>query len=179
MKLTPSPASCARWRPAGLTRGMPDGGRRHAAYGGGGDGHRPARRGRNGAGRLARGLAIVDGERSNPRTGFLQAVSAALYLGSDVNAVNPAGDTAGHRLGAGPRHRRQAPGRARGRPQHSQFQGRPLARWWTRPKAPKFLCDCRVRKQPILLRSLGADLILHPLHHVWPVVGSARCCRSD
>ena len=43
-----------------------------------------------------RGLAILDGGTIEPESRVLEAVSAALDLGSDVNAVNPAGDTALH-----------------------------------------------------------------------------------
>ena len=43
-----------------------------------------------------RGLAILDGGKAEPDSQVLGAVSAALTLGSDVNAVNPAGDTALH-----------------------------------------------------------------------------------
>lgn len=40
-----------------------------------------------------RGLAILDGGRVEPDSQVLQTVSAALALGSDINAVNPSGDT--------------------------------------------------------------------------------------
>ena len=43
-----------------------------------------------------RGLAILDGGKVEPDIQVLQAVTAALDLGSDINAVNPAGDTAVH-----------------------------------------------------------------------------------
>ena len=43
-----------------------------------------------------RGLAILDGGRAEPDSQVLDAVAAALTLGSDINAVNPAGDTAVH-----------------------------------------------------------------------------------
>jgi ankyrin repeat protein len=43
-----------------------------------------------------RGLAILDGGKVEPDTQVLAAVSAALALGSDINAANPAGDTAMH-----------------------------------------------------------------------------------
>jgi uncharacterized protein len=43
-----------------------------------------------------RGLAILDGGKVEPDTQVLEAVSAALALGSDINAANPAGDTAVH-----------------------------------------------------------------------------------
>ena len=43
-----------------------------------------------------RGLAILDGGKAEPDSQVLGAVSAALTLGSDVNAVNSAGDTALH-----------------------------------------------------------------------------------
>ena len=43
-----------------------------------------------------RGLAILDGGKVEPDTQVLDAVSAALTLGSDINAVNPAGETAVH-----------------------------------------------------------------------------------
>ena len=43
-----------------------------------------------------RGLAILDGGKVEPDTQVLEAVTAALDLGSDVNAANPAGDTAMH-----------------------------------------------------------------------------------
>jgi ankyrin repeat protein len=43
-----------------------------------------------------RGLAILDGGKVEPDSQVLEAVSAALALGSDINAVNPAGDTAVH-----------------------------------------------------------------------------------
>jgi ankyrin repeat protein len=43
-----------------------------------------------------RGLAILDGGKVEPDAQVLEAVSAALSLGSDINAANPAGDTALH-----------------------------------------------------------------------------------
>jgi len=43
-----------------------------------------------------RGLAILDGGKVEPDSQVLEAISAALALGSDINAVNPAGDTALH-----------------------------------------------------------------------------------
>jgi ankyrin len=43
-----------------------------------------------------RGLAILDGGKVEPDTQVLEAVTAALTLGSDVNAANPVGDTAVH-----------------------------------------------------------------------------------
>ena len=43
-----------------------------------------------------RGLAILDGGKVEPDSRVLEAVTAALDLGSDINAVNPAGDTAVH-----------------------------------------------------------------------------------
>jgi ankyrin repeat protein len=43
-----------------------------------------------------RGLAILDGGKVEPDSEVLNAVSAALSLGSDINAVNHAGDTALH-----------------------------------------------------------------------------------
>ena len=43
-----------------------------------------------------RGLAILDGGKVEPDSQVLEAVSAALALGSDINAVNPAGDTTVH-----------------------------------------------------------------------------------
>ena len=43
-----------------------------------------------------RGLAILDGGKAEPDSQVLDAVSAALTLGSNVNAVNPAGETALH-----------------------------------------------------------------------------------
>lgn len=43
-----------------------------------------------------RGLAILDGGKVEPDAQVLEAVSAALSLGSDINAANPAGDTAMH-----------------------------------------------------------------------------------
>ena len=43
-----------------------------------------------------RGLAILDGGKAEPDSQVLDAVSAALALGSDVNAANPAGETALH-----------------------------------------------------------------------------------
>ena len=43
-----------------------------------------------------RGLAILDGGKVEPDTQVLAAVSAALALGSDINAANPAGDTVVH-----------------------------------------------------------------------------------
>ena len=47
-----------------------------------------------------RGLAILDGGKAEPESQVLDAVSAALSLGSDVNATNPAGDTALHTASA-------------------------------------------------------------------------------
>jgi hypothetical protein len=47
-----------------------------------------------------RGLAILDGGKAEPESQVLDAVSAALSLGSDINAVNPAGDTAVHTASA-------------------------------------------------------------------------------
>jgi uncharacterized protein len=43
-----------------------------------------------------RGLAILDGGEVEPDSQVLETVSTALTLGSDINAVNPAGDTAVH-----------------------------------------------------------------------------------
>ena len=43
-----------------------------------------------------RGLAILDGGKVEPDTQVLEAVTAALTLGSDINAANPVGDTAVH-----------------------------------------------------------------------------------
>jgi ankyrin repeat protein len=43
-----------------------------------------------------RGLAILDGGKAEPDSQVLEAVSAAVALGSDINAANPAGDTALH-----------------------------------------------------------------------------------
>jgi uncharacterized protein len=43
-----------------------------------------------------RGLALLDGGKIEPDSQVLEAVSAVLALGSDINAVNPAGDTAVH-----------------------------------------------------------------------------------
>ena len=43
-----------------------------------------------------RGLAILDGGKVEPDSQVLEAVSAALALGSDINAANHAGDTAVH-----------------------------------------------------------------------------------
>ena len=43
-----------------------------------------------------RGLAILDGGKVEPDSQVLDAVSAALTLGSDIDAVNPAGDTTVH-----------------------------------------------------------------------------------
>ena len=43
-----------------------------------------------------RGLALLDGGKVEPDSQVLEAVSAALALGSDINAANPAGDTAVH-----------------------------------------------------------------------------------
>jgi ankyrin repeat protein len=43
-----------------------------------------------------RGLAILDGGKVEPDSQVLEAVSTALTLGSDINSVNPAGDTAVH-----------------------------------------------------------------------------------
>ena len=47
-----------------------------------------------------RGLAILDGGKVEPDTQVLEAVTAALDLGSDINAVNPVGDTAMHSAAA-------------------------------------------------------------------------------
>jgi len=43
-----------------------------------------------------RGLAILDGGKVEPDSQVLDAISTTLALGSDINAVNPAGDTAVH-----------------------------------------------------------------------------------
>jgi ankyrin repeat protein len=43
-----------------------------------------------------RGLAILDGGKAEPDSQVLAAASAALSLGSDINAVNHNGDTALH-----------------------------------------------------------------------------------
>jgi uncharacterized protein len=43
-----------------------------------------------------RGLAILDGGIIEPESRVLETVTAALTLGSDINAVNPAGDSALH-----------------------------------------------------------------------------------
>jgi ankyrin len=43
-----------------------------------------------------RGLAIIDGGSIEPEPLVLEAVTAAITLGSDVNAKNPSGDTALH-----------------------------------------------------------------------------------
>jgi ankyrin repeat protein len=47
-----------------------------------------------------RGLAILDGGKVEPDSQVLDAVATALTLGSDINAVNPAGDTAVHTASA-------------------------------------------------------------------------------
>jgi ankyrin repeat protein len=47
-----------------------------------------------------RGLAILDGGKAEPESQALDAVSAALTLGSNINAANPAGDTALHTASA-------------------------------------------------------------------------------
>ena len=47
-----------------------------------------------------RGLAILDGGKAEPESQAFDAVSAALTLGSDINAANPAGDTALHTASA-------------------------------------------------------------------------------
>jgi len=47
-----------------------------------------------------RGLAILDGGKAEPENQVLDAVSAALSLGSDIKAANPAGDTALHTASA-------------------------------------------------------------------------------
>jgi ankyrin repeat protein len=43
-----------------------------------------------------RGLAIIDGGHVEPESQVVAAVAAAIELGSDMNAVNPAGETAVH-----------------------------------------------------------------------------------
>jgi ankyrin repeat protein len=43
-----------------------------------------------------RGLAILDGGRAEPESQVVDAISTALGAGSDINAANPAGDTALH-----------------------------------------------------------------------------------
>jgi uncharacterized protein len=43
-----------------------------------------------------RGLSVLDGGKVEPESLVVEAVSAAIELGSDVNAVNEAGDTALH-----------------------------------------------------------------------------------
>ena len=43
-----------------------------------------------------RGLAILDGGIVEPESRVLDTVTAALNLGSDINAMNPAGETALH-----------------------------------------------------------------------------------
>jgi ankyrin repeat protein len=43
-----------------------------------------------------RGLAIIDGGQVEPESQVVAAVAAAIELGSDMNAVNPAGETAVH-----------------------------------------------------------------------------------
>jgi ankyrin len=43
-----------------------------------------------------RGLAIIDGGRVEPESQVVAAVAAAIELGSDMNAMNPAGETAVH-----------------------------------------------------------------------------------
>ncbi|HKE83862.1 MAG TPA: ankyrin repeat domain-containing protein [Vicinamibacterales bacterium] len=43
-----------------------------------------------------RGLAIIDGGQIEPERQVLDAVSTAVSLGADINAANPAGDTALH-----------------------------------------------------------------------------------
>jgi uncharacterized protein len=43
-----------------------------------------------------RGLAIIDGGKIEPESQVLNAVSAALTLGADINGTTPAGDTAVH-----------------------------------------------------------------------------------
>jgi len=54
----------------------------------------PAQDERRGSDR--RGLAILDGGKVEPERQVLEAVTAAIGLGSDVNAGNPAGETALH-----------------------------------------------------------------------------------
>jgi ankyrin repeat protein len=43
-----------------------------------------------------RGLAILDGGKVEPDSQVFEAVTAAIELGSDINAANPVGDTAVH-----------------------------------------------------------------------------------
>ena len=47
-----------------------------------------------------RGLAILDGGKAEPESQVLEAVSMALMAGSEINAANPAGDTAVHTASA-------------------------------------------------------------------------------
>jgi ankyrin repeat protein len=47
-----------------------------------------------------RGLAILDGGKAEPESQVVDAVATALSLGSDINAANPAGDTALHTASA-------------------------------------------------------------------------------
>jgi ankyrin repeat protein len=54
----------------------------------------PAQDERRGTNR--RGLAIIDGGTVEPESQVVEAVSAALTLGSDINGTNPAGETAVH-----------------------------------------------------------------------------------
>jgi ankyrin repeat protein len=54
----------------------------------------PAQDERRGTNR--RGLAIIDGGKIEPDAQVVEAVTAALTLGSDINATNPAGETALH-----------------------------------------------------------------------------------
>src|SRR4029450_10436998 len=54
----------------------------------------PAQGGKRGADR--RGLAIVDGGIVEPESRVLETVTTALSLGSDLEAVNPSGETALH-----------------------------------------------------------------------------------
>ena len=63
-----------------------------------------------------RGLAILDGGNVEPESRVLETVTAALTLGSDINAVNPAGETALHIAAAQGYDDRRAPaGRTRRR----------------------------------------------------------------
>jgi ankyrin repeat protein len=58
----------------------------------------PAQDERRGTNR--RGLAIIDGGKVEPETQVVETVATALSLGADINATNPAGETALHTASA-------------------------------------------------------------------------------
>ena len=102
-----------------------------------------------------RGLAILDGGIVEPESRVLDTVTAALSLGSDINAVNPSGETALHIASAqGYEHRRANAGGRWRRCQRAHRTGADAARRAARAKRKSSAGQSTIE----LLRTLGAGV---------------------